>query len=94
MNKDDATQLLIVVCCLLLVPVLGNIFSDSWHWGIFDYLILGMLLFSLGTIILFARRKITVLSIRLVVMVGAIMLSLMIWSELAVEAVSKFIGFD
>ncbi|MES2748884.1 MAG: hypothetical protein V4606_00630 [Patescibacteria group bacterium] len=94
METKEYRRIFLVVCVMLLVPLLGSIFSDSFNWGVGDYLVMGALLFAVGVLIMFARKKISSPSKRLVVIGGVILLALLIWVELAVDAVSKAIGFN
>ena len=36
---------------LLLIPILGNVFFDEFDWSLFDFILMGFILISLGFLI-------------------------------------------
>jgi hypothetical protein len=69
---------------LLLLPLIGTLVSDDFNWSPNDFLIMGILLFSLGVGINSMRNKIKDRKIRILSIVGLIFLFLLVWLELAV----------
>ncbi len=48
MKKENVIRSILVAELLLLVPLIAMQFSDEWDWGIFDFIIVGVLLAGLG----------------------------------------------
>jgi len=78
---------------LLFIPFLGMQFSEEINWSIFDFLLMGVLLFVLSLGIHFILKKTLVLNLRILFISFAIVLFLFIWAELAVGIIdSRFAG--
>jgi len=93
MPHKPLTQILTIVGLILLIPLFGNIFVDGWNWDLFDFIVMGSLFFIIGLAIDLAVRKITN-PFRRTIAIGAIIFALiLIWVELAVNAVSSAIKF-
>lgn len=69
---------------LLLVPLVAMQFTTEVNWSFFDFLIMGVLLFALGTSIEYARRHVKVAENRIAIIFFLVLLFLLIWAELAV----------
>jgi hypothetical protein len=69
---------------LLLIPFIGNIFSNQVNWSLFDFIIMGLLLGILGIIIHFILEKVRDKTFRIVPIIFVLIIFLMIWAELAV----------
>ena len=66
---------------LLAVPAIAMFFSDEVNWGPGDFVVVGLLIFGLGTAIAFARKK----AKRHPWVIALIVLFfLLLWAELAV----------
>lgn len=78
-----------VVGVILLVPLLGNLFSEGWSWGVADFVIMGTLLFGTGMAIDYAVRKVTSPTYRALAILGILAILFAIWIELAVDGVSQ-----
>jgi len=84
---------LIVVAILLIPLVLTFIPGTGWNWGALDFVIMGILMFITGMGITFTVLKISNLSYRIVAILAIIAIFLLIWAELAVNAISKALAF-
>lgn len=68
---------------LLLIPFVGNAVSTEWDWNLFDFIIMGILIFSTGmtyqimTKTMFKKH-------RLIVGIVLALVFFLIWAELAV----------
>lgn len=69
---------------LLLIPFIGNIFSNQVNWSLFDFIIMGLLLGMLGIIIHFILEKVRDKTFRIVPIIFVLIIFLLIWAELAV----------
>ena len=86
MKAQDKRLLLILtsVPLLLLIPFIAMQFSSEVIWSLTDFIIMGILLLSVGLGIEFILRKIKHSQYRIAFIIGAILLFLLIWAELAV----------
>ena len=69
---------------LLMIPLLGMQLSDEVNWGPGDFLVMGVMLVSLGFAISVFRAFLRNRTIRLLANIGAVVVFLLIWIELAV----------
>ena len=69
---------------LLLIPLAAMQFSSEVNWSLFDFVIMGFLLLSLGFGIRFIRNKKSVLKYPLLMIIAVVVLFFIIWAELAV----------
>ena len=69
---------------LLLIPFIGNIFSNQVNWSLFDFIIMGLLLGMLGIIIHFILENVRDKTFRIVSIIFVLIIFLIIWAELAV----------
>lgn len=69
---------------LLLIPLIAMEFTDQVDWSVFDFLIMGALLLSLGIGIELVLRRNKNFQKRLILIVLLILIFLLIWAELAV----------
>lgn len=74
----------LVVAAILLIPFIGTQVSAEWDWELFDFVIMGVLLFSIGMLIEFVRQKVKNTTHRAILIIGLVLLCLYIWAELAV----------
>lgn len=89
MPTKNIIRVAIIVLVILLIPVLGNLFVDGWNWGPLDFVIIGLLLFFTGCAIDYAARNITDPIYRIIAIAAIVGVLLLIWVELAVDAVSS-----
>ena len=75
---------------LLLIPALGMLISNEVQWQIMDFIVMGVMIFSLGTIFIFLSR-ITSSSNRVYVAIFVLFTFLVLWAELAVDMVTRII---
>lgn len=69
---------------LLLLPLIAMQFSNEVDWNIFDFVVMGVLLFGTGFLCEIVLRKVKTFPGRLI-LCGAILLAFfLIWAELAV----------
>ena len=73
-----------VVSALLLLPVFGMWISEEVNWGLFDFLIAGVLLLGFGFLVDLACEKIQGRRARIFTLLCVIVLFILVWGELAV----------
>ena len=69
---------------LLLIPMATMLISDEINWSIFDFLVMGVLLFSFGISINLVLKNIKNSKIRITFFTILILIFSLIWIELAV----------
>lgn len=69
---------------LLLIPMATMLISDEINWSIFDFLVMGVLLFSFGVSINIVLKNIKNSKIRITFFTILILIFSLIWIELAV----------
>ncbi len=76
---------LTTIVILLLVPLIAMQFSTEFDWDIYDFTLLGVLLFSTGAICEFlVLRKIKSIKVRIFICGTILFVLFLIWAELAV----------
>lgn len=75
--------LLVLIVVVLSIPFIAGHFSDEVNWGVVDYAVMATLLFITGSVILVGRTLVPTRYKSLLTM-GAIILFLLTWAELAV----------
>ena len=69
---------------LLLVPLIAMQFTKDVDWKLFDFVIMGTLLFGTGLICEFVLRKVKKTEYRLAICGAILVAFLLVWAELAV----------
>ncbi len=69
---------------ILLIPLIAMQFSGEWDWDVPDFIIIGILLFGMGSLFVLTARKIRKNSHRVAVGIVFAIALLYIWAELAV----------
>lgn len=82
-NKDFAS-VFAVTAVVLMVPLVAMQFTSEVNWDHTDFIVMGILLISIGLLIVLASRKIKRISHRIIAIVALLASLLLIWAELAV----------
>lgn len=69
---------------ILLIPFIAMQFSQDVNWGPGDFIIIGALLFTIGSMFVLAARKIRRTSDRVIAGIMFALILLYLWAELAV----------
>ena len=69
---------------LLLIPLLGNVFSDEVNWSLFDFLVMGTILLTMGILINLIIDKLKKRSFKVLLIIVTILVFALIYLELAV----------
>lgn len=89
--QKNIIRIMVIVGLILLLPLFGNIFIEGWRWGFADFVILGTLLFFTGLAMDFSVRKLNKTLYRVVAIIAIALALVLVWAELAVDAVSQLI---
>ena len=85
--------ILISVVAILMIPFIAMQFTDEVNWQIFDFILMGSLLFLVGLVLDLVIRKVKKLPYRVAISVVIVLTFLLIWAELAVGILgSPFAG--
>ena len=69
---------------LLLIPLFGNVFSDEVNWSLFDFLVMGTILLTMGILINLIIDKLKKRSIKVLLIIVTLLVFALIYLELAV----------
>jgi len=69
---------------ILAIPLVAMQFTEEVDWGLFDFLIGGILLFSTFLLLNFAFQKFKKSNYRWMIVIGIILTFILVWAELAV----------
>jgi hypothetical protein len=76
--------ILAIIAGLLLIPFIAMQLSDEVQWGIFDFMVMGFLLLSVGLFCEFVLRKVKTIQTRIIICGAVLLAFLLVWAELAV----------
>jgi hypothetical protein len=68
---------------ILLIPLIGMQISNAWNWDATDFIIMGILLFGMGSLFVLTARK-TNKKYRIAIGIAFAVILFWIWAELAV----------
>jgi ABC-type transport system involved in cytochrome c biogenesis permease component len=79
---------------ILLIPLVSMLLgSEGWHWKLGDFVVMGILLFGTGSMFVLAARKVRKKVYRVAIGIAFAIALLLVWAELAVDAVSQLVNF-
>ena len=81
---NDLSKLLFIFLGILAIPLIAMQFTEEVVWTIGDFIIAGLLLFSVGAIILFLRSLTLKRSQKNLLIIMVLIIFLLVWAELAV----------
>ena len=76
--------ILLSVALLLLIPFIAMQFTGEVNWSLFDFIVMGVLLLTTGTMCELVLRKIKRIEYRIILIVSILLIFFLIWAELAV----------
>ncbi|MFD2552519.1 hypothetical protein ACFSQP_11920 [Bizionia sediminis] len=82
-NKKLAT-ILFVAITILFIPLIAMNFTNDVTWTLFDFVVVGVLLFGSGILLEFILRKTKKLKNRIIFALVLLVSLFLIWAELAV----------
>lgn len=68
---------------VLFIPFLAMQFSNEVNWSLFDFVVMGVLVFSAGVVFQFVMRKVSD-KFRMPLLIILALVVLLLWTELAV----------
>ena len=89
--KNNIGRVVLIVGSILLIPLFGNLYIEGWNWSPLDFVVMGALLFIVGLAIDYAARKLRGPWQKTIAIGGIVVIFLVVWTELAVDAVSQLI---
>lgn len=84
MLNKRLTAILITVVLILSVPLIAMQFTNEVKWGVFDFIVMGILLLGTGLTCEFVIRKVKKLEHRILLIAAILVALFLIWAELAV----------
>lgn len=84
--------IMLSIMLLLMIPLIAMQFTDEVVWALFDFVIMGILLFSTGLLCELVMRKVNKIAHRIALCIALLLLLLIIWAELAVGIFGTPIG--
>jgi hypothetical protein len=101
-QNKNLLRIALVVGLILLIPLVLTLLNPNaslyggpgggWDWAPGDFLVMGALLFATGLALDFAVKKLGNPVLRVVACFAIVFALLLIWAELAVDAVSRAIA--
>ena len=82
MPTKNVLRVALISAAILLIPLVGTQVSEGWKWDLFDFIVMGTLLFVTGLLIDLALRKTGTYRIGASLLI--VFLFLWLWAELAV----------
>lgn len=92
--KLNRTKILIIIPLIFLsIPAIAMLFTDEVNWTVFDFVIMGILLYGTALICELILRMSKSLAVKIVLCSITVILLLLVWAELAVGIFNtKFAG--
>ena len=84
MKNKRLIIILSLLTLVLFIPLIAMQFTDEVNWDIADFIVMGILLYTVGFLCEFALRKIRNVDNRIFIIGLIVVLFLLIWAELAV----------
>jgi len=72
------------IVVILSIPFIAMQITDEVNWGLFDFIIMGVLLLVTGISCEFVLRKVAKLKFRIAICVTIVVAFFIVWAELAV----------
>jgi hypothetical protein len=76
--------ILMVIPMVLLVPFTAMQFTNEVNWTLFDFVVAGVLLLSVGLALELVLRKVKTTKLRMMIGLALLVAFLLVWAELAV----------
>lgn len=93
MEKKYVVRVGQVVGGLLTLAFVANFTVEGWQWGLLDFVMMGGLLFVTGLALAWVLTTVKTGSFRVLAALGVLLLFLVVWTELAVDAVSQLVAW-
>ncbi|MCY2687340.1 hypothetical protein [Salinimicrobium sp. TH3] len=84
MKITRLTGLMLTAALILLLPLVGMIFTSEVDWGLLDFVVMGILLFGTAFIIDLIFKKVRTTEKRIIYAAIVLGVLFLVWAELAV----------
>jgi hypothetical protein len=84
MKKNRLKIILGAAAIILIIPLIVMQFTNEVNWNLTDFIVAGLLLFVTGLLVEFALRKAKNPKFKTLAIIAIVILSLLIWAELAI----------
>ncbi|HLW50760.1 MAG TPA: hypothetical protein VKZ78_07285 [Sphingobacteriaceae bacterium] len=84
MKSKRLLAIFAIAALLLSIPLIAMQFTAQVDWKIFDFAVMGVLLFGAGLLCEFTLRKVKSTRNRIIICGAILFLFFMVWAELAV----------
>ena len=84
MKKKRLIIIVLATVIILLIPLIAMQFTEEVKWSLFDFIVAGILLLSIGLLGEITTRKINKIKYRIVIYVALLVVLFLIWAELSV----------
>lgn len=84
MQNKRLIGIMLTVVLLLLIPLIAMQFTDEVNWSLFDFVVMGVLLFGTGLMCELVLRKVKKFEHRIAICAALVVMLFLIWAELAV----------
>ncbi len=82
--KNIIIRVALVTGFILLIPLVGMQFSDEVEWSLPDFVIIGALVFSAGTVYELLAKKVVSSKQRIIIGLVLLAVLMLVWAEIAV----------
>lgn len=89
-HKNNLTKVGLITACILLIPLIGMLVSQDWHWDLADFIIFGLLVSGAGLMVELVAAKIKIPTHRIALTAIIILACLYVWAEMAVGIFTNF----
>lgn len=92
MKNKRIIAIITISTLLLFIPLIAMRYTKEVNWGIFDFLIMSILLLTVGFSCELVLRKVKTLKNRIILFSIVLLLFLLIWAELAIGVFETFLA--
>ncbi len=89
MKNKNLLRPALVTAALLLIPLIGGFVSNEWNWSLFDFILMGTLIFSIGLAYELVSKKMDTLFYRAAVGIALVTAFFLIWVNTAVGVIGE-----
>lgn len=84
MKNQRLIIILAAISVVLLIPFIAMQFTNEVDWSLYDFIIMGVLLYGTGLLCELVMRKVKSVQNRILICAALVFAFLLIWAELAV----------
>lgn len=84
MNKKHILIIAIITGVILAIPLIAMQFSPEWDWDLFDFIVMGTLIFGMGLIFEFFASRAKTTGQKIIIGIVVFLALVLIWAQLAV----------